>query len=96
MTVLPVMRHMAKNHQTNLHDLQPSDFFWDGKLKGILLLITQGIQHNGMWWDPNMCCWNMRICQVAFYSSWLFLNFYFSFAHRCPIICQTSLVIWMA
>jgi hypothetical protein len=27
MTVLPVMRHMAKNHQTNLHDLQPSDFF---------------------------------------------------------------------
>lgn len=31
-----------------------------------------------------------------FYSLWLFLNFYFSFAHRSPIICQTSLVIWMA
>jgi len=39
---------MARNHQTNLHDLQPSDFFRDQKLKGILLLITQGIQHNVM------------------------------------------------
>jgi len=39
---------MAKNLQTNLHDLQPNDIFQDRKLKGILLLITQGIQHNVM------------------------------------------------
>ena len=48
MTVMPVMRFMAKNHQKNLPDLQPSDFFRDLKPKRVLLFTTFGIQHNVM------------------------------------------------